>query len=183
MLHIKINGGEFFNEYKQEFIEIEPQELIMEHSLLSLSKWEEKWKKPFLKNDNKTTEEQLDYIKCMTLTENVNPLCYECLTINDLQKIKDYINDSHTATVINRLENGRSGSKIKVMTNEVIYYAMFANGIPKECEQWHLNRLLTLLNVFAIKNNPKGKKMSRKSVMQQNRAINEARRAKYHTKG
>lgn len=184
MLHISVNGDDFFNETTQEFITIKPQHLVMEHSLLSLSKWEANWKKPFLTDEKKTPDEYLDYIKCMTITPKVDDLLYKCLSGENFDAIYNYINDPRTATTINRVSNrNRSFRRSRVVTSELIYYWMIANNIPIECEKWHLNRLMILIEICSIENNPKKKKMSRNAILQQNRELNAARRAKYHTKG
>lgn len=181
MLQIKVLGREFYDEDKNEFIEIKPQTLTMEHSLLSISKWEAKWKKSFLSTKDKTDEEYIDYFRCMTINNNVNPLIYSCLTQSDIDVITDYINDDHTATVIK--SNAPITNTRQIVTSELIYYWMIANNIPSEYEKWHLGRLLTLIRICSIKNNPKSNKMSRNAIYQQNRALNAARRAKYNTKG
>lgn len=183
MLHIEVKGGEFFNEDVQEFITIKPQKLVMEHSLLSLSKWEAKWEKPFLTKDRKTPEEYLDYIRCMTINNVANPLTYKCLTKKQLESIKTYIQSKQTATTISKYGQSFPKLRNRRITSELIYYWMIANNIPIECEKWHLNRLLMLIKVCNIENNPKKKKMGINAIMQQNREINAARRAKYHTKG
>lgn len=181
MLHIEVNGGEFFNEDTNEFFIVKPQKLVMEHSLLSVSKWESKWKKPFLSDDKKTFEENMDYIRMMTITPNVDPLLYKCLTPKNMDAIRAYIHDPHTATTIKK--NDKSNRRSRTITSELIYYWMVANNIPSEYEKWHLNRLLTLIKICSIENNPKKKKMSRNAIYQQNRELNAARRAKYHTSG
>lgn len=182
MLHIDVPGGEFFNEKTEEFIQIKPRSLTMEHSLLSISKWEALWKKPFLSKENKTPAEFLDYIKCMTITSNVDPLVYDCLGREELNKIREYIEDPHTATTIKSFR--RTGmNRTRIITSELIYYWMVANNIPTEYEKWHLNRLMTLIQICNIENDPKRKKMSRREIFEQNRELNAARRAKYHTKG
>lgn len=181
MLHIKVDGREFYDEDKNEFIKVKSQTLTMEHSLLSISKWESKWKKSFLSSEDKTNEEYLDYFKCMTINSNTDPLIYSCLSNDDIKKIIEYIDDNHTATVItsyNPMPNKKQN-----ITSEMIYYWMIANNIPSEYEKWHLGRLMTLIRICSIKNNPKGNKMSRNAIYQQNRALNAARRAKYNTKG
>lgn len=181
MLHIEVNGGEFFNEETNEFFQIKPKRLAMEHSLLSVSKWEAIWKKPFLSKDKKTPQENLSYIKCMTITPNVDSRLYNCLTVDNLDAIQKYIEDPHTATTISSFKqaNGRS----RIITSELIYAWMIANNIPSEYEKWHLNRLMTLIRVCSIENNPKQKKMGRRAIYQQNKELNAARRAKYHTSG
>lgn len=183
MLHIDVPGGEFFDEDRQEFIDTKPQHLIMEHSLLSLSKWEAKWEKPFLTDDNKTPDEYIDYIRCMTITKNIDNLVYRSLSISNIESIKSYINGSHTATTIKRLYGSKAPRRNKIITSELIYYWMIANNIPIECEKWNLHRLLTLISICNIENNPKKRKMSRNAILQQNRELNAARRAKYHSRG
>lgn len=181
MLHITVPASEFYDESKEEFVEIKEQTLTMEHSLISISKWEAKWKKPYLSDDKKTTEELLDYFRCMTITPSkVDPLVYRAMTPENLQEISDYIQDSMTATTIN---SNRRGGKREVWTSEIIYYYMIAQNIPVEFEKWHINRLIMLIQVCAIKNNPNQKKMSRSEIAKQNRAINAARRKKYGTRG
>lgn len=180
MLQVTIPKAEYFDESTQTFIEIKEQTLQLEHSLVSLSKWESKWNKPFLTSNDKSTEETLDYIRCMTITQNVNPAVY--LGINDIiiKQVTDYINASMTATTFND-ENNKVGRR-EVITSEVIYYWMIALNIPFECQRWHLNRLLTLIRVCNIKNSPP-KKMSQKELISRNRALNEARRKSLQTKG
>ena len=185
MLHIKVNGGEFFSDELQEFITIKSQKLTMEHSLLSLSKWESKWKVPFLSETDKTPEQYLDYIKCMTITSNVDDLVYKCLSGQNFETIRRYINDPYTATTIKirQFPGYPKNMRRQVITSELIYYWMIGNNIPVEFEKWHLNRLMTLIHLCSIKNNPNRKKMSRNEIYQQNSELNRLRRAKYHTKG
>ena len=184
MLRIYVTGDEFFDEAKQEFINIKSQHIVLEHSLLSISKWESKWKKAFLdstlEKNKKTEEEMMDYIRCMTVTPNVNPLLYKCLSNENLQAINNYINDPMTATTFGTQQ---SGSSKQVITSELIYYWMIAYNIPSEYEKWHINRLLTLIRICTIKINTKSKKMSSTEIRNQNAALNAARRAKYHTSG
>lgn len=180
MLIITIPETELFNEDTQEFIKIRKQTISLEHSLVSISKWESKWKKAFLGKEEKTQKELLDYIKCMTVTPNVSDVTYLCLTSENLNAIKDYINDTMTATTFSNHRNGPPSREI--ITSEIIYYWMIALDIPFECQKWHLNRLLTLINVCSIKNAP-AKKMSRKDAYSQQNALNAARRAKYNSKG
>lgn len=181
MLRIKVPAHEVYDESKNEFVEIKEQTLIMEHSLISISKWEAKWHKPYLSNSEKTSEEVFDYLRCMTIQpSNVDSNVYRCLTSENVEEISNYIKDPMTATTISHF--GRTASR-EVLTSEVIYYYMIAQNIPVEFEKWHINRLITLIEVCAIKNNPKQKKMSRSEIAKQNRAINKARRAKYGTRG
>lgn len=178
MLRITIPAAELWDEAKQEFVTTKERTLQLEHSLVSLSKWESKWNKAFLGKQKKTTEETLDYVRCMTITQNVDPDVYKCLTPENIKQISDYIDAPMTAT---HFFNEQKGSGHETVTSELIYYWMITANVPFECQKWHLNRLLTLIKVCNIKNNPK--KMSRQQIMSQNAALNEARKKKYNTKG
>lgn len=181
MLQIIIPATEQWDESKQEFVNTKEQILQLEHSLVSLSKWEAKWGKRFLSKEEKTLEETLDYVKCMTLTQNVNPDIYANLTDKNIKQINDYIAAPMTATTFSEDRNGK-GSREQV-TAELIYYWMIALNIPFDpCQKWHLNRLLTLIRVCNIKNQPP-KKMSRRDIMSRNAALNAARKKQYNTKG
>lgn len=180
MLQITIPATELWDEINEKFISVKEQTLTLEHSLVSLSKWESKWHRPFLSKEEKTFEESTDYIRCMTLTQNVDPNVYMYLTNENRLQIRDYIEDPMTATRISDTPSKRAGSKI--MTNEVIYSLMISYGIPIECQKWHLNRLLTLIRVCEIKNS-KPTKMSKAEIMRRNAAINAQRRKKYNSRG
>lgn len=181
MLKITVPESEMYNEETNEFFYVKETVLCLEHSLVSISKWESKWKKPFLGSEAKTAEEVLDYIKCMTITQNVPDIVYQCLTKANKDEIGAYIQDEHTATWFNEQGNKKTS---EVVTSELIYYWMTAFQIPFECQKWHLNRLLTLIKICSIKNDPKAsKKMSRTAVMRQNAALNKARRAKTGSRG
>lgn len=179
MLTIEIPDQEFFNEETQEFFTMKGQTLQLEHSLVSLSKWESKWNKPFLSKEDKTAEETIDYIKCMTITQNPKPHIYNLLTDKNILEIKNYIDAPMTATTFS---NANQGHSREIVTSELIYYWMISLNIPMKCEKWHLNRLLTLIRVCNIKNGP-AKKMSKKEIMSRNAALNAARRKKLNTKG
>ncbi len=181
MLIIDIKDTELFDDKKQEFITIKGCKLQLEHSLVSLSKWESNWNKPFLTKESKTLPETLDYIKCMTITQNVNPMVYNGLTNSDIDTINKYIEKSMTATVFYEPPGSSNMSK-RTITSELLYCWMFALNIPMECQKWHLNRLLTLIRVCNIENQPP-KKMSKNEIMNRNSALNAARRNKLHTKG
>ena len=181
MLTITIPATEEFDEIKGEFVYVKEQTLQLEHSLISISKWESKWQKPFLGKQDKSTEEIIDYIKCMTLTQNVSPETYNRLSSSNIEEIKQYIEDPHTATVIYEDPNAPKTHK-ETITSELIYYWMVALNIPFECQKWHLNRLLMLVRVCELKNRPP-KKMSQRQIMSRNAALNAARRNKLHSKG
>lgn len=180
MLRIVVPEAEYFDEINEVFIRTKEQVLHLEHSLVSMSKWESKWNIPFLETDGRTTEQTIDYIRCMTITQNVDPLTYLSLTNEQIEQIAGYIDAPMTATVFAKGNNQSTNREI--MTSEVIYYYLTVLNIPFECQKWHLNRLLTLIRVCSIKNAPK-KKMSRGEILRQNRELNEARRAKLNTKG
>lgn len=178
MLEIIVPGREFFDEDKNEFVTTKPTKLTLEHSLISLSKWESKWEKPFLSSD-KTVPETIDYIRCMTLTQNVDPLVYNALNNENVQAVIKYIESPMTATKVKSQKHARNSETV---TAELIYYWMIALNIPFECQKWHLNKLLTLIEVCSVKNQPQ-KKMSKSEILRSNRELNAARRAKYKTKG
>lgn len=180
MIQITIPQGEMFDEVNKTFIETKEKTLALEHSLISLSKWEAKWHKPFLGSE-KTREETIDYIKCMTMTPNVDPMVYNFITDKNLKEIADYINDSMTATWFSE-DNNKPKKNNEVITNELIYYWMVTLQIPFECEKWHLNHLLTLIKVCSAKNAPP-KKMSRKEILARNKELNEARRKALNSSG
>lgn len=180
MLQITIPAAELFDEEKQEFINVKEQTLQLEHSLVSLSKWESKWCKVFLSKENKSWEETLDYIKCMTLTQNVKPEVYDRLTKANIVDIEAYISAPMTATYFPKEQSGKSSRE--QVTSELIYYWMIALNIPFECQKWHLNRLLTLIKVCNLKNKPP-KKMSKRELMSRNAALNAARKQQLNTNG
>lgn len=171
---------EGWDEKRQEFVEPKTQTLQLEHSLVSLRKWESKWCKAFLSKKEKTLEETVDYIKCMTLTQNVNPETYNYLTKKHIDQINEYISAPMTATYF--YEEKTSGQKQETVTAELIYYWMIALQIPFECQKWHLNQLMALIKVCNIKNSPP-KKMSRQAMASRNAALNEARRKQWGTNG
>lgn len=181
MLELDIPAGEVYLEKEECFVQVNPTILRLEHSLVSISKWEAKWRKPFLDSkQTHTAEETLDYIKCMTVNQNVDPLVYSCLTPAMVEKISEYINANATATTFSNIKRGAPNRQI--VTSELIYYWMFGYGIPMDCQKWHLSRLLTLIRIFDVKSDS-GKKMSRNEILAQNRALNEARRKAAKSKG
>lgn len=183
MLKITIPGTELYNEKKNEFITTEDTTLQLEHSLVSISKWEANWGKSFLNTKQKTLEESIDYIKCMTITQNVPAVVYKGINNDIMKAIQAYIEAPMTATTFSKEQEGQKKTAGKeVITSELIYYWMIALQIPMECQKWHINRLLTLINVCNIKNTPP-KKMSKSEIYSKNKALNAARRAKYHSKG
>lgn len=179
MLNIIIPGQEFYDEEKNEFIYHHEQFLTLEHSLVSISEWESKWCKPFLDGKSKSPDEIIDYIRCMTITKNVDYEVYERLNERNLLDINSYIESPMTATTFSNDNNNPSR---EIVTSELIYYWMVAYNIPFECQYWHLNRLLTLVKVCNIKNNPP-KKMSKQELMSRNKALNKSRKQQLNTNG
>ena len=179
MLTIIVPSAELYDEKNNEFVQIKEQTIVLEHSLVSIAKWESKWKKSYLSSQNKTYEETIDYIKCMTITKNVKPIIYKTLNKDAMQAIQNYINDSMTATYFSEVDSKGNRS---IITAEVIYYWMISLGIPFECQKWHFNRLMALIKVCDIKTNP-GKRMSKREILTRNQALNEERKRKYNTRG
>ena len=180
MLQITIPAIEQWDEVNECFVLSKEQTLQLEHSLVSLSKWESKWCKAFLSKEDKTIEETIDYIKCMTLTQNVNPEVYNRLSNDNIVQINNFINAPMTATTFSQDKSSKKNRE--VVTAELIYYWMIALNIPFECQKWHLNRLLTLVRVCNIKNTPP-KKRSKRDIMSHNAALNAARRQQLNSKG
>lgn len=184
MLHLTIPKKEFWDENQEVFIIMKEQNLTLEHSLLSISKWETKWHTPFISDKEKTKEETLDYIKCMTVNSNVEPNVYRRLTSANLKTIEEYIGNSATATWFTESKNGNPNrQKKEQITSELVYYWMTANQIPFECEKWHFNRLMVLIRICGIKNNSDPKKQGKRDVMKNNAAMNAARRGRIGSKG
>lgn len=171
---------EGWDEKTEQFVEPTFATLKLEHSLVSISKWESKWNKAFLSTVDKTNEEIMDYVKCMTTTQNVDPEVYNHLTAEHYRQIQQYIHAPMTATTIREDENAKRSRE--VVTSELIYYWMFSLGIPKELEKWHLSRLITLIKVFNAKNESP-KKRSRRDIMSQNAKLNAARRQRLNSRG
>lgn len=186
MFQIVVPGKELYDSVNNLFIPVKGQTLTLEHSLISIVKWESKYHRPYFseeKKDAKTTEETIDYIRFMTLTKNVDPMIYYGLSEQNYKDIENYIKDPMTATWFSTNGQKRAGQRSsEVVTSELVYYWMTINNIPFECEKWPFNRLMTLIHICNVKNSA-SQKMSQREVMQQNSDLNAARRAAMHSKG
>lgn len=197
MFEITIPGEELWDARRAEFTSTKAVTLRLEYSLVSLSKWESKWHIPFFDDSIKKTPEQMqDFVRCMTVTQGVDPTVYARLTVENLNAIYRYMEDPMTATWFagegrpgEKNQNGTTKRRVrrrppgtgKVLTSEVLYSRMFQAGVPIECERWHLNRLMTLIRVCQEEQAPP-RKMSRKDALRQRRELNAARMKKYGTK-
>lgn len=181
MLVISIEETELYDQASEEFINVKAQELRLEHSLISVSKWEGLYHKAFLSNREKTNEETIDYIKCMTITQNVDPIVYKCLSDKNIRDIKDYIDNPMSATKFSEDDNKRPSND--VTTSELIYYWMLECGIPLEWgEKQHLNKLIKLIRVCSTKRQP-NKRMSNSDIYSRNAKLNAARRQSLKSRG
>jgi hypothetical protein len=180
MLTIIVSGVEMFDEQEQEFVTRDDVTLNLEHSLVSLSKWESKHEKPFLGMVEKTNEEVLDYIKCMVLTPNVPEEIFSKLSEKNFGEINEYIDAKMTATWFSEAPGAPKSRD--VITAELVYYWLVVFQIPFECQNWHLNRLFTLIRICNVKQ-AKPTKMSRAEIANRNRELNAQRREQLGTSG
>lgn len=180
MLKLNIPAGDIWDEENQEFSHSDGKIILLEHSLVSLAKWESRWKKPFFSKEQKTRAQTIDYIRCMTITPDVDRKLYRTLTEKDIDTVNQYINDPMTATTF--ASRGPEKPSREIITAELVYYWMTALQIPFECQHWHFNRLMTLIRVCNIKNQPKDKR-SKKDIMSQNARLNAERRKKLGSSG
>ena len=181
MLSINIKARELFDERTSEFITVKGGTLKLEHSLVSISKWESKWKIPFLSNEKKTKEQIDDYIRCMSINGDPDPNLIASILTEDKNRIIAYIEENHTANWISNLDDKRNHQS-EVVTSELIYYWMIAYKIPHEYEKWHLSRLLTLIEICNRENTPP-KEMSQAEIIARNKALNAERKARLHSRG
>lgn len=179
MLEIVVPKKEYYINATNQFIYVNECKLQLEHSLISISKWESKWNRPFLSKGPSNSKETKDYVRCMTINSNVDPMVYEGLTNLHIDQINEYINKSMTATWFSDDKSKGNGKPMsrEVITSELIYYWMITLNIPMECQKWHINRLLTLIRVCQVKNAPP-KKMSKEELYSRHRKLNAMRRAK-----
>ena len=188
MISITIPQSQSYDSKQNLFYRVEKDTTIqLEHSLISLQKWESKWHKSFLDTDSKTYEETIDYIRCMCLTQNVKDDVFYCIPKKELDRVSEYIENPMTATVFRERKetDGQYGRpKKQPVTAEIIYYWMISDNIPSEYRKWHLNQLLTLIRVFSEKNRvSSGKKRSRREILRDYKSINEENKKRFNTKG
>ena len=180
MLTLTIADSEYYNEDSATFVSVKGKTIDLEHSLVSISKWESKWCKAFLGKEQKTREEEEDYIRCMIIDRSVSPEIINGFSKEQFEKVAEYIEHKMTATTFSNINNG--AVRNEVVTSELIYYWMISLNIPFECQKWHLNRLLTLIQVCSIKNTPP-KKVSRSAILNRNAMLNAERKKQLNTKG
>ncbi len=180
MLTLIITGTELFDEENQEFLTVDETTIELEHSLLSVSKWEAKFQKPFLTNGEKTTEEILHYIKMMVLTPGFSDELFSKFSEQNFKEINDYIDSNESATTFSDLP--KTGGRSEIVTSELIYYWLVTFRIPFECQTWHLSRLFSLIRICNLKNT-KPKKMSKREIAERNRDLNARRKAALGTSG
>lgn len=181
MLDLVISEKEMYDADSNLFIKIPGGTLSLEHSLISLSKWESKWLKPYLSSEKKTLKEDRDYIRCMVVGGIKDERLIKYLSVDEQLIIQNYIQSPMTATVFSSKKTTKNNKK-DVITAELLYARMASHGIPFTCEKWHLNRLLTLIKVCDLQNSPR-EKMSKKESTMWIAEQNAARRAKYNTRG
>lgn len=180
MLEITVPANEFYDPIKNQFIDIPACVLTLEHSLISIAKWEAKWHVPYLNATDRSHIQELDYVRCMVVGPIKNDYVFSMLSVENISRIREYIENPMTATTFSK-SSGQNSSK-KTITAEVLYCRMFANNIPMECQKWHLNRLLTLIKVCDVENGPRSK-MNKKQTAAHYAEQNALRRAKYNSRG
>lgn len=187
MLKIFIPDSQTYDEDREEFVSVKATTLQLEHSLLSIKKWESKWHEPFLEKKDKTSEQLIDYIQCMTINQNIDPNVYLFITDEQIKEICDYMEDPMTATWFSSDKEPTSPTnnriRGRIITAELIYYWMIKLGIPVEFQKWHISQLITLIRVINAEEAPKGKTMSKKELYEKYDRINAANRARFHTRG
>lgn len=183
MLTIHVKPNELFDDQNEVFIRLEHEQVLnLEHSLASIQIWESKWHKPFLGTKEKTYEEVIDYIRCMTLNTDVDERAYLFISDMDLNRITEYLSNPMTATIFSEDEKKNDPLTKKTITSELIYYYMIALNIPSEYRFWHISQLITLIRVINIKNAPK-KKRSKREILSRYDKLNEERKRRFNTRG
>ena len=164
----------------KKLIRVPAIHLVLEHSLLSISKWESEWQIPFVETKRMTAKQFLSYCKCMTINQQKDPNVYQFLRNQDVVKIKDYLDNPMTAR-IKRKSKGGGRSRI-MMTSEYFYAVMVQYGIPFDCDKWHFNRLIALIECCQAMNG-EGPKMNYRERQKYYAELNAQRRKALGTKG
>lgn len=178
MYPLTLPDFEAYNSETNEFVSIKGKTYKLEHSLISISKWESKWHRPFLSPTDgpRTPAETLDYVRCMCINDEIPESVLPYISRDEMDKIMKYINDPMTATTFSKRRKQRAARNSSTfVTSEVLYWQMSMFSIPYKCEQWHLNRLLTLLRVCEEKGQTP-QKMSERDILRQYASANAARR-------
>lgn len=181
MITLRIKAGQHWDSENEVFVNVPETEIRLEHSLRAVSKWESRHCKPFLGRREWTAGETLDYIRCMCMDEGANPAVFLSLSREQIEAVQKYIDLPMTATWFSN-RNQQSANRGSAVTSELIYFWMTSYGIDWQAQDWHLNRLMTLIQVCSEKNKP-AKKMPKNQAAARQRALNAARRRKYHTGG
>lgn len=183
---IKIPAQKIYDEDTATFYDVKETTIHLEHSLLAISKWEAKWKKPFLDaKTEKSIEEIMDYIRCMCIEseDDVDPIIWKALSRQEVRRIENYISDKMTASTVTQREQKRASSKKQqVITSELLYYYMSELKIPFSCEMWHLGRLMMLIQIASVSQQP-NKKMPKGANISQRKALNASRKKRLGTRG
>jgi hypothetical protein len=172
MLTITVLGEEHWDQENEKFVYPDSFKLELEHSLVSLSKWESKWEVPFLGEKPKTTEMVLDYIECMILTPDPPADWISKLSKENIEEITAYFDSKQSATWFN--DHHPEPKTGETITSELVYYWLDICDIDWQAQYWHLNRLLTLVKIHTVKQ-AKPKPMSRSEMLRRRRALNKQR--------
>lgn len=183
MLRLTLPSTDFWDPRKEEYVQIGGYEVDLEYSLFTIARWESKWKKPFITSLPKfTRKDEIEWYKAMCMTEGIPDEAWMVMTPKIRQDIYDYVTDPMSATTINHRGPKTPGGPKTIMTAELVYYYMVTLGVPFECEHWHFNRLMKLVDVCFVKNSPP-KKMGKQEAAQMYRELNARNRAKYNSRG
>lgn len=172
-IEINFPDGELFDSSEQRFIIVPGGVYSFEHSLISLTKFESKYRIPLLDSKEKEPNQLIDYISMMSLDPSFNP---QLLTPETTTALLEYISDNPTATKIDQRGSSRSSTYI---SSESIYASMAMAQVPFSAETWNLNRLMNVLAIIGERSDPKGqKKIPKSEVMSKYQSLNAQRKAK-----
>lgn len=160
--------------------------LRFEHSLVSLSEWEQEYEKPFYSSktvDNRTEKEMVSYFEYMLISGIEYRPLVRLASPEQMLALTHYINKGSTATTVK--EMAQKAGPNETPTSELMYYWLVAFKIPfKPTDEWHLHRLLMLVKVCGAKSTPSGRnKVNKRELAMSMREINEQRLRDLGTKG